>query len=267
MSGGLLTILNTPLKNVSGRLNGQVTLSGTASQPALQVAGTLSAGRIKGYALDSIDMEISLRNHVITINEFTAKQGSGIMVAKGTADMNGPLALEVGGRDMDAGILAAWLDSTAEIQGKMNFMAQVGGTAKSPTAGLSLDIQKGGVTSATFDELFGLFSLQDEVIHVNQLFITKGEYRASMYGTLPVKALSRQGRDQGTAADSMDLRLKLDHANLGILPMLSSEVEWASGLTQGEIAIGGTMANLSFSGNLSVKDGSLKFKISGRSAG
>ena len=258
--GGLLAVLNTPLKTVTGRLNGQVTLTGTASQPALQIFGTVSSGRIKGYALDSIDMDVSLRNRVITINEFRAKQGSGIVVAKGTADLNGVLALEVGGRDVDAGLLASWLDSTAEIQGKMNFVAQVGGTAQSPTAGLSLDIQKGGVTSATFDELYGLFSLKDEVIQVNQLYITKGEHRASMYGVLPVKALSRQGRDEATAADSMNLRLRLDQANLSILPMLSPEVEWASGATRGEIAIGGTVANPIFSGNLSVTDGALKLK-------
>ena len=258
--GGLLTILNTPVKNVAGRLSGQVALSGTAASPALQVAGTLSAGRIKGYPLDSIDVDISLRNHVVTINDFRAKQGSGMVVAKGTADMNGPLALEVAGRDVDAGLLAAWLDTTAEVQGKMNFVAQVGGTAKSPAGGLSLEIRKGGVTNATFDELFGLFLLKDDVIHVDQLFITKGEHRASLYGDLPFKALSRQGLSQGGTADSMNLRLRLDQANLSILAMLSPEVEWAAGPTRGEILIGGTLAKPVYTGSLSVTDGTVKLK-------
>ncbi|HWR29057.1 MAG TPA: hypothetical protein VN631_04415, partial [Negativicutes bacterium] len=181
---GLLAILNTPLKGAAGRLNGQVALTGTMSLPAIQVFGTLHAGRIKGYALDSIELDVSLRNNIITVNDFRAHQGTGLIVAKGTADMKGPLAMEIGGSDIDAGILAAWLDSTTEIQGKLNFVAQLSGTATAPKAGLSLDIRGGGVTNATFDELYGLFVLQDEIIQVNQLYITKGEHRASVYGKL-----------------------------------------------------------------------------------
>lgn len=257
---GLLAILNTPLKGVSGRLDGQVALTGTMNLPALQVFGTLHAGRIKGYALDSIELDIALRNNIITVNNFQAHQGTGLIMAKGTADLKGPLAMEIGGQDIDAGILTAWLDSTTEIQGKLNFLAQIHGTASSPKVGLSLDIHDGGVTNATFDELYGLFVLQDEIIQVNQLYITKGEHRASAYGKLPLKALTQQGRTGASDADSMDLRVRLDQANLSILPLLSPEVQWASGATKGEVAIGGTLAHPVFSGGISVVDGALKLK-------
>ncbi len=258
--GSLLSILNTPVKDVTGRLNGQIALTGTASQPAIQIFGTLHAGRIKGYALDNIAMDVSLRNRIFTINEFRAKQGSGYIVAKGTADMNGPLALEIGGHEVNAGLLAAWMEFKSEIQGKMNFVAQVTGTAKSPAAALSLEIHDGGVPNATFDELYGLFSLKDEVIQVNQLYITKGEHRASAYGMLPLKALDRKGRSQASGADSMNLRLSLDKANLSILPLLSNDVEWASGATRGEVLISGTLARPIFNGSITVADGAVKFK-------
>jgi translocation and assembly module TamB len=256
----LLSMLNTPLPGVSGRLDGQVALTGTTVSPALQLFGTLHGGRIKGYSLDRIDLDVALRNHVITINELRARQGTGFIVAKGSADLQGPLALEVGGRDVDAGILAAWLDTKSEIQGKLNFLAQIGGTAKSPQAGLSLDIRNGGVTNATFDQLFGLFVLKDDVIQVNQLYINKGEHRASAYGSLPLKALNRQQRAQATAEDSMDLQLRLDQANLSILPLLSSEVQWATGQTLGAVHVGGNLAHPIFTGRISVVDGALKLK-------
>ena len=260
---GLLTILNTPLKNVSGRLDGQIAVTGTLDNPAIQLFGTLHAGRIKGYPLDRIDLNVALRNNLVTIQEFQARQGTGLVIAKGTADLKGPLALEIGGRDIDAGLLAAWLDTKAEIQGKMNFLAQLGGTSSSPQAGLSLDIRDGGVTNATFDELYGLFVLKDEIVQVNQLYITKGEHRASAYGSLPLKAIKRQSGPSAKpvpGADTMDLRLRLDHANLSILPLLSSEVQWALGETKGEVTIGGTWAKPVFGGNLSVTDGALKLK-------
>ena len=92
----LLSILNTPLPDVSGRLDGQVALTGTTASPALQLFGSLHGGKIKDYALDRIDLDVALRNNVITINELRARQGTGFVVAKGTADMKGPLAMEVG---------------------------------------------------------------------------------------------------------------------------------------------------------------------------
>ncbi|MHC1759709.1 MAG: translocation/assembly module TamB domain-containing protein [Negativicutes bacterium] len=256
----LLTILNTPLKGVSGRLEGQVALTGTTANPAIQLFGTLHAGRIKGYALDNIELDVGFRNKVFTVNNFRALQGTGFIVAKGTADLKGSLAMEIGGKDIDAGILTAWLDSRTEVQGKMNFLAQLGGTAASPKVGLSFDIHDGGVTNATFDELYGLFVLQDDIIQVNQLYITKGEHRASAYGTLPLKALNASpGQAVGNAA-SMDLRLRLDQANLSILPLLSPEVQWALGATTGEVSIRGTWARPVFSGRISVADGALKLK-------
>lgn len=256
----LLAILNTPLKGVSGRLEGQIALTGTTLSPALQLFGTLYGGKIKGYSLDRIDLNVGLRNHVLTINEMRAKQQNGFVVAKGSADLQGPLALEIGGKDIDAGILATWLDTKTEVQGKLSFLAQIGGTARSPQVGLSLEIRDGGVTNATFDQLYGLFVLKDDVIEVNQLYVNKGDHRASVYGSLPLKALDRQRRKQATAKDSMDLRLRLDQANLSILPLLSPEVQWATGPTQGEVHVGGTLARPVFSGRLSVVDGALKLK-------
>ena len=107
-------------------------MTGTLDNPAMQLFGTLHAGRIKNYPLDRIDLNVALRNNVLTIQDFQARQGTGLMIAKGTADLKGPLALEIGGKNIDAGLLAAWLDTKAEIQGKMDFLAQLGGTAAAP---------------------------------------------------------------------------------------------------------------------------------------
>lgn len=256
----LLTLLNTPVGGVSGRLSGQIALTGTVESPALQIFGTMHGGRVRGYLLDAIDLNVSLRNHIITINELRARQGGGFVAARGTADLKGPLALEIGGREVDAGILAAWLNTKTEIQGKLNFLIQVGGTVQQPQAGLSLDIRNGGVANATFDELFGLLVLRDGVVQINQLFITKGEHRASAYGSAPLAALDRRRRDEAGSREQMDLRFRLDQANLSILPLLTQEVEWARGETKGEVHVGGTLARPIFSGQIQVTDGAMKLK-------
>ncbi|GBG58053.1 hypothetical protein SPFL3102_01773 [Sporomusaceae bacterium FL31] len=254
----LLSVLNTPVKGVDGQLNGRITISGNTTRPNVELTGNLKKGNIKKYPLDNIELDISLSNNIVTVKNFTAQQGQGVLAVHGSADLNGPLQLEIGGRDIDAGLITNWFDSDVETKGKLNFAAQVSGTANDPNAAVSLEIVGGGVANATFDSLYGLLLLDQGSIHVNQLLLTKGTYRASAYGVIPVAALTSQGRQQGAIEDQMDLKVRLDEADLSIMPLLIKEVSWAVGRTQGELTIGGTLVQPTLNGNVSVKDGVVK---------
>lgn len=258
--GSLLAILGIPAKDVDGRLDGEVAVGGTVAKPNIWLTGTLTAGKIRNYPLETIEVDIGLHDNLVTVNRFYAKQGGGVLAAKGTAALNGPLNLEVGGRGLDAGLLTAWLDSTVDTQGKLTFTAQVTGTADSPHAAVSLEITGGGVESATFDALYGLLILDKGSIHVNQVMLTKGPYRASAYGTVPLAALNREGRAKASIADQMDLKVRLEQANLSILPLLTKEVAWAAGETRGELTVAGTLVQPLLYGSLAVRDGTVKLK-------
>lgn len=254
----LLAILNVPAKGIDGRLEGQVQVGGTLAKPNIWLTGTMTNGKIKNYPLENIDVDISLENNVVTINRFYAKQGSGMLAVRGTAAIDGPLNLEIGGRSLDAGLLTAWLDTNVDPKGKLTFTAQVTGTTYDPHAAVSLEIEGGGVANATFDVLYGLFVLDKGNIEVNQLLLSKGSYRASAYGKIPLAALNREGRARATIADQMDLKVRLEQANLSILPLLTKEVAWATGETKGEVTIGGTLAQPLIYGSLTVTDGTVK---------
>lgn len=256
----LLTILNVPAQDISGKLNGRITVSGSFYKPNIWLTGNLTSGRLKSYPLDNIDMDVALENNVITVNRFMAKQGTGILAIQGTADLEGPVNLEIGGRDIDAGLLTAWFDSTIDTRGKLNFAAQMTGTAQNPHTAVSLEIKGGGVTNTTFDSLYGLFIVEKGSIHVNQLLLTKGNYRASAYGLIPLAALNKEGRKNATIADQMDLRIRLDQADLSILPLLTKEVVWANGKTEGEMLVTGTLAQPYIHGSIKVNNGSVKLK-------
>lgn len=254
----LLDMLNIQAKDVDGRLDGRIEVGGTAAKPSVWLTGKLTKGQIKNYPLDTIEVDIALENDVMTINRFYAKQGSGVLAVQGSAALHGPLNLEVGGRGIDAGLLTTWFDSAIDTRGKLNFAAQVTGTAANPHAAVSMEIVGGGVANATFDSLYGLFVLDNNSIAVNQLMLIKGPYKASAYGTIPLGALTKQGRAAATAADQMDLKLRLDQANLSILPLLTKEVAWATGETTGEVTISGTLAQPLLRGALTVKNGTVK---------
>ena len=256
----ILAALAVPDKGINGRLNGHMSFNGTLSNPNVWLTGNLREGKIKQYPVESIAIDVAFENHVLKINDLSALQGLGILVARGTADLNGSVAMEVSGRDIDAGVVAALLNTTVEPIGKMSFTAQISGQSKDPHAAISLDIVNGGVNGSTFDSLYGLLSIDKKMIHVNQVLLKKGPYQASAYGTVPVAALSPTGRKQANIEDQMDLKIRLDNANLSILPFLTKEVESAEGPTQGQIQVAGTLEQPIITGNLTVNNGVVKLK-------
>ena len=254
----ILLIANVPGKDIYGKINGHARLDGTIDNPSIELIGTLKQGKVKQYPVESININAALKNNVLTINELLATQGTGLLVAQGTADFNGDLKLEVGGKDIDAGFVASLLNTTVEPKGKMGFTAQFSGLASNPHIAISLEILNGGVGTATFDSLYGLMVVENKTIHVNQLLLQKGPYRASAYGLVPVAALNSAGRKQANSADQMDLKVRLDEADLSILPFLTKEVTWAEGQTQGAITVTGTLLQPYMKGNLTVRDGVIK---------
>ncbi|MBP2655571.1 MAG: hypothetical protein H6Q73_3140 [Firmicutes bacterium] len=255
---GLLGLLNVPVKDLDGCLNGQVLIRGTMANPGFWVTGNLIKGMIKGYPLEDIELEADFDNNVLTVERFYAKQGTGVLAMKGTADLNGPLNLEVGARDIDAGLLAAMFDSNVGVTGKLGLTAQISGTWSNPHAAVSLDIANGGLANATFDALYGMFIFDNGSIHVNQLMLSKGPYRASAYGTIPVAALNKKEWTKATMADQMDLKVRLDQADLSILPLLTKEVTAASGNTTGELRIGGNLTKPKLYGSIVIDKGTVQ---------
>lgn len=270
---GVLTVENGELqpilaaakvgnKNIAGILNGQIKLSGTFDKPTVRLNGNLKAGSVKKYPVESITVDAVLENNVLTIYDLSARQGTGVVLARGRADLNvnGPLNLEIGGKDIDAGLVAAFFDTSLQPAGKLDFAAQVSGVSNHPYTALSLELVNGGIGDTTFDSLYGLLILDKDIINVNQILLKKGPYQASAYGMIPVAALDPGSRQQADS-NQMNLNIKLDKANLSILPLLTKEVAWAEGATQGEITIGGTLDRPSMKGNVTVSNGTLKLAV------
>ncbi|QDR82085.1 translocation/assembly module TamB domain-containing protein [Sporomusa termitida] len=258
---GILALANVPDRGIRGSLDGEIVLSGSMSNPNIVLRGSIRNGKIKEYLFDTIDIDAELRNKVIAVNTLMAKQGpDGVLAAQGQADLNGQIDMEIGGRAIDTGILTALFNTTLETTGKFSFTAQASGATADPNVSVSMEMQNGSIANAEFDNLYGLLIYNNGSIHVNQLFVARGPYKASAYGIVPLKALNSQGRGKADVTDAMDLNLRLDNADLRILPMLTKEVAWATGPTTGEIAVGGTLSQPTLNGHLTVTNGTVKLK-------
>jgi len=256
----ILKLLNVEQKWIDGKLNGNIHLEGTADNPKVQLLGSLKEGSLKKYKLDTVELDVSLDNKVVTINRFYAMPGNGKLVAQGKIDLVGAFDLEIAGQNIDAALLTNLADLDVDTKGVLNFGAQVTGPVENPNANISIDIQGGGVSTATFDSLYGMFILKDGIVNVQQMLAKKGEYKASAYGIIPLAAIFKDEREHADIKDQMDLKVSLDQADLSILPLLTKQVDWAIGATKGGVTISGTLDKPLLNGAVTVANGAVKFK-------
>ncbi|WP_018702894.1 translocation/assembly module TamB domain-containing protein [Anaeromusa acidaminophila] len=252
----LLPILNVTDSGVDGRLDGVVRIGGEVGVPSLDLYGRLQDGLLRGYPLEAADIHVSQIGSLITIHRFEAKQGvNGKLVAQGTADLRGEYQLEVGGTNLDAGLLTTWFFPKLPAKGSLDFVAQLSGPADKPFVNLSIGVSKGVLGGVSFDSATALLLIDQKKIEVEQAALASGQYRARVRGTVPVAALRGDGAD-----GPMDLRLDLNEANLGMLPLMLKQVAWAEGPIKGEVRLGGTWSQPLLYGEVEVPKGVIKLK-------
>lgn len=254
----ILDVFNIQQDWLSGALDGQIRLEGSAEHPKVRLKGNLLHGALREYPLDTVDLDVALDDTLVSVHRFYAKQNEGVLAMQGKVDLEGDVQLEIAGQSIDAALLTHLARYDLDAQGILNFGAQVSGRAKDPKANVSLEIAGGGVGSATFDSLYGLFTLESGIIHAEQVMLTKGEYKATAYGEVPLAALTKTG--PVSAGEQMDLKISLDQADLTILPFLSKDIEWAMGKTSGILDLTGTLEHPLVNGRIAVDNGAVKLK-------
>lgn len=257
----LLAIANYKNDILQGHLDGKISFGGTFANPVASMEGVIATGTLKGYPLSNINIDVSLADHVLHLNRFYGEQGVGKVAAQGTLEReDGTLSGRISAQDIDAGLLSTLTNMSADLKGTLNLDAQLGGTIENPAADISIDVINGGVGMATFDSLTVLTNLKNGIITVDQALMKKGEYKASAYGIIPLKALQSKPWEMPDDYEQIQLQIGLDHADLSILPLLSKDVDWGIGPLSGRILITGTLAHPFFNGGIQTSGGALKLK-------
>jgi translocation and assembly module TamB len=197
----------------------------------------------------------------ITVRKFDAHQGGGRIAGQGEADLRGGgLGLECSGVGVDASILTAFMQEPVDFHGSLDFLIQAGGSAQNPRISASMQISGGSVKNVSFDDLYGLFNINDSVLTLNQLFIVKGAHKVSVHGKAPLDLFRRIGQ-RANENSQLDLVIELNESDLSIIPnIFSDHTEWGSGKTEGRVSVRGTLEEPRFYGNFAINEGILKFK-------
>lgn len=253
---GLLKLADVPLQRAEGRIDGTIAVEGTADNPKASVVGKLTQASLADLPIEPADIDINYENNTVFVNQLALKSGDSLLAAKGSYALHGPVRMEVAAKNFPAHVLMeAAGQSQVQLQAPLDFMAELGGQGDALEANISAQLQNGTINGVDFSNAFAMLNVRDGNIHIQQAYAARDPYKITASGDIPVNALygSRSG-------ESMDVTLKLDHADLNALTFLLPGVQSAAGGIEGQVKLGGTLAAPQIQGNIGVQDGTVQFR-------
>lgn len=259
----LFLLANREAKYLSGKLNSNIEVGGTAENPLVKLNGNISDGSLVGYNLNGVDFELNFLNQILYINRLEGNQGEeGKFNLLGSGGLSAPLNLTLTAKNLDLGMFATLAGLKMEVTGKGNVDAKIGGNFINPEAEITL-LASGSAGGATFDTLTSHINFKNWVCDIKDLTVQRAigtqTVSASAKGKLPIVAFYEDPGEVG-AEDQIDLNISLDGADLSLLPSLSQYVSWAIGETGGNLHVTGTAKSPKVDGGFTVNDGIIKFK-------
>ena len=263
--GALIAILNQKGDKVKGQLNADAILGGTLELPVVRVSGSIPSGEIAGYDVHGTVLKASLVRRVLTVEKLSGEQGTaGHFDALATINLDGPVQGMISAYNLEMGLFTKLAGIETNVVGLADVEARFGDVLENPSAEVSVTARDGGIKGSTFDTLTGSFALKNGLIDVKELVVQKNvaehNYQASARGIVPLRALYADSGEELNDYEQIKLKLTLDQADLSLIPILSSHIDWALGETQGNVEITGTLAHPMVNGTFAVPDGSMKIK-------
>ncbi|WP_295262669.1 translocation/assembly module TamB domain-containing protein [Veillonella sp.] len=243
-----------------GHINGRLDLGGTLKNPDLRLIGTIDDIVMGGKPWGTANVDVALQNRKLTIHKGELLIGDGMLAALGTADLDGQSDIQIAANNVAIDSLMPLFKTSVPASGNIHLIANVTGETLNPHVELSTELTNASLNGVQIDRLYAMATMEDKVIHLQQLVGQRGEYKAKLRGDVPLAAFYKSGYLPPGDKSAMDLTFDVNEADLGVLPLLFPAVTEGTGPLKGALHITGTYDQPMVNGTLSVDHGLVHFK-------
>lgn len=254
----IMTLLKQPSDGVDGTVEGGMRISGTLDNPSVDFKAHVLGGHLGDAVLGEGDIDFSYMNRALSIRKFYIPIGEGVLAVQGQMTTDGALNIQAAARDMDVSWVPQALGKKGmSIGGKLTAALNLTGSRDNPVADLSVGVDQPRYGDITFDSFSLMANASNHVVTLQNALLSRGTYRASMKGTMPVSLFTRNTAEK---AVPMGLDINLDQADMNMLALFAKPVTSASGPIQGHVKVAGNWDNPMLLGGINVKNGALTLK-------
>lgn len=263
ISGGELVnfmkLAKLDVPETDGHINGRLDLGGTLKNPDLRLVGTIDDIVMGGKPWGTASVDVALQNRKITIHKGELPIGDGMLAALGTADLDGQSDIQIAANNVAVDSLMPLFKSEVPASGNIHMIANVTGETLNPHVELSAELTNASYNGVAIDRLYAMATMEDKVIHLQQLVGQRGDYKAKLRGDVPLAAFYKSGYLPPGDSSAMDLTFDVNEADLGVLPLMFPAVTKGTGPLKGALHITGTYDQPMVNGTISIDHGLVHF--------
>lgn len=250
-----LQFFQLPVSRIQGEMNGGMVIQGTLDNPSVSLNVNVGSGSLGDTPMGNGRVDLSYANGLLSIRDCYLPVGSGILAAQGTVQNGGAVDLTAAARQMEISWIPQVLGmDDLTLAGSLTAGVRLSGTLDDPSADISVTVTEPKYNGIAFDELSLMGNAEDGVFRLDQLFASKGAYKASARGTMPTAAITRVPDDRNIP---FNVDVDLDNADLNALVFMADAVTSASGPVKGHLKITGPWDDPAVQGGAVVRDGTL----------
>lgn len=251
----IMQFFHRDVEGVDGLVEGSMRISGTTDSPNVDFKAHLLGGHLGSAALGDGKIDFSYMNKALSIRQFYIPIGSGVLAARGSMNSAGDLDIEAAARDMDISWIPGILGKKdLSLGGNLTAAVVLSGSKNAPVADISVGLDHPRYGDITFDGMSLMANAANNVVTVQNGLVSRGQYRASVKGTLPGNLFTGSTTDK---AVPMNLDINLDEADMNMLAIFFKPVTAASGPIHGHVNVAGSYDDPLLLGGITVKDGTL----------
>lgn len=240
-----------------GLLDGHVAIGGTAFNPTVQVQGTINDVSYNQHLLGTATVDLGLDDHTVSIRTLKLPIGKGLIAVAGTADLQGDSNIQLAVNDVD---VSPFIPNGTPLTGTLQAVVNVTGKTKNPKVELSGQIDNGSYNGVTIDQASILATMENKIIHINQIIGGKGAYKLTASGDVPLAAFYTSGYLPPGDDKGMNVSIDFNQADLAVLPLSTPMFTRGEGPLKGKLTITGSYDAPQVHGTVSIENGILGIK-------
>ncbi len=236
-------------RNIGGKFYGHLTLDGNTDNLSGDLEFNVSRGTWESYTFDEARIKSDLKNGTFEVETAYVKKGDGTISLQGHMDLRSDISAEITASNMPIDFLSLIIGKGKPFDGKFNMDVSIRGRTASPSATAIVAANNINIGGVKLDSVDSQLSYGNNTLFFNKMLLSRNGRSASVGGALPFNK------------NSIAVAATLEGQTLGLLTLLSPDIEWITGAGTARVMVTGTISHPVFNGYLALSDVAIYMKM------
>ena len=261
---GILRAAKQPY-HIQGDMDGVINISPNGPGSGIHADVEVNNVKLRDVPYHKMKFQGKLAKGIIYFDNVILQEkiddlNKGVVTVAGDIDLRKKIYnVVLNAKDANPSMVTTFMNNPPEVKGEADLDVKLTGPFAMPNGVGEINIKTGSVAGVSFDNIIGHFNLANDNLKILDFIAAKNAYSVKAAGDVPVDLFRLKNSRKNPEAE-MNISVDLSEARLGILPVLTKYVEWATGETEGKVNVVGTLEEPRLFGKVKITDGNVKVK-------